>query len=544
MADDIDRLLKKWAPALGRNPSAGNLVHPFYHGAEALAAMNLAIQTAQNRSHFIYLLGWFLDYDKLQLDIHDPDSTVPKLFLKKASEGVQIRLMLWALAGGKPDVELIRQTSGLAAAIDPQLGLLDPLLAKYDRRVGNNAIKERIESLPNQRSAVILDVLTASIVGSHHQKMLVVKGTSGLVAFVGGVDINPDRTQVLKPNVGQPLHDVHCAVLGPAAKDLLDIFVKRWTSHPEHVAIDKKRGSLIGLHEPRPAKPAGSAYVRTVSTFNKVEVATFDSDVAPTATRVPLDGLPDDLRIRRSGCCQVDRTVRDSLRAAIGAAKEFIYFECQYMVGMDTAEALRAALPHVQHIIVLITSGAISDMPRIWEKRKKFINRVQDTKVGQEKFRVFYLADASPVRRALIAPRGVTKIVRAQEDRYGPETYVHAKTWVFDDEVAFIGSPNVNNRGWSSDSEVGVLILDKPPAVGRPSFARTLRKKLWATHLGVPETAVENGCESATLWEQDRDTSRVRPYNPYAGVDSPESRLLSWNLLDPWMDDLPKCGAK
>ena len=78
---------------------------------------------------------------------------------------------------------------------------------------------------------------------SHHQKLLVVKGSEGLITFCGGIDVNADRRYTLPPPpgsyrtdrpselswiggsggsgsgtaTGKPLHDVHARVAGRAS---------------------------------------------------------------------------------------------------------------------------------------------------------------------------------------------------------------------------------------------------------------------------------------------------------------------------------------
>ena len=82
--------------------------------------------------------------------------------------------------------------------------------------------------------------------------------------------------------------------------------------------------------------------------------------------------------------------------------------------------------------------------------------------------------------------------------RFGPHTYVHAKTLVADDEIAVIGSANVNRRGWEHDSEVVAAVVG-PGRDGTP-VARKLRTRLWAEHLGVAEAAVADPVASKGLW--------------------------------------------
>jgi phosphatidylserine/phosphatidylglycerophosphate/cardiolipin synthase-like enzyme len=56
--------------------------------------------------------------------------------------------------------------------------------------------------------------------------------------------------------------------------------------------------------------------------------------------------------------------------------------------------------------------------------------------------------------------------------------------WIFDDTFAIIGSANCNRRSYSTDSEVGVAILDRA-AFTTSSLAKALRMSLWLKHLNA-----------------------------------------------------------
>lgn len=122
---------------------------------------------------------------------------------------------------------------------------------------------------------------------------------------------------------------------------------------------------------------------------------------------------------------------------------------------------------------------------------------------------------------------------------------MHAKTWIFDDEFAYVGTANVNNRGWSSDSEVGACVIDKRAAessLADRSFAQLLRTRLWAQHLQVDEIDVLNGVTSRKLWDsRPLHNSKVRWYDAGKDDESLKNRLPV-GLIDPNVDDLPKCA--
>src|SRR5262249_14593201 len=113
--------------------------------------------------------------------------------------------------------------------------------------------------LPSGRLAggAVLDDRTLTL-GCHHQKILIVNSGLGLTAFCGGIDINPDRVQAAGKGSsrgsgstpGAPLHDVHCRIAGPAAWDLLRVFVERWGDHPEGHRRVTLRGASLKLPDP------------------------------------------------------------------------------------------------------------------------------------------------------------------------------------------------------------------------------------------------------------------------------------------------------
>lgn len=214
---------------LSRKVYCGNEVEALVDGEESFKRMVEAIRTTGSNtggdeSHFIYMLNWYADLD------FNVISGINLIGLLSSSyrANVQKRAMFW-----------------------------DQLGTQNNRAVG------QINKLGN--GAAILDNNTLNL-GSHHQKILIVKGQKGLISFCGGVDPNPDRILAVNRQSGSPMHDVHCRIKGPAARELLTIFCDRWTDHPDSADLDNKKGALIGLGEPTPAA-TGDKYVQIGCTF-------------------------------------------------------------------------------------------------------------------------------------------------------------------------------------------------------------------------------------------------------------------------------------
>jgi phosphatidylserine/phosphatidylglycerophosphate/cardiolipin synthase-like enzyme len=484
----------------GEKVRAGNQVDFLIDGSKTFEAMAKAIRTATGNQHYIYLLGWWLT-DCFPLIINDSTSTIAQMFADAARKGVQIRVMLWDQFGRKNSPEI-----------------------------------RRINALPG--GGAILDNETLRY-GSHHQKVLVVKGNKGLIGFCGGIDLNPDRIvsnpkrdfpgcSTTKPDnisttknlviassgvvsndvgatpgrplpdiPGRPMHDIHCQVCGPAAHDLLLTFIQRWQAHPKHKKIDSAKGILRGLTESIPAN-VGKQFVRIAHTFNLVT----------------------------SSKCQKARSVRSTTIAAIQFARKFIYIEDQYLVSMRAATELRKALPKIKHLTIVMPHSSITVLPQVWRRRKAFIDFL---KAGPDahKVRVFFL-------------------INPTSGGFGPFTYVHSKTWIIDDEIAIIGSANCNRRGWSYDSEVNAVIYDGSPAQNSPlPFAQRLRVALWSKYLNIAPHLIIDGIASATEWLKPSSGAWIRPYNQNEakdpGYQSAKAERLWNSVIDPSADTLPAC---
>lgn len=527
-----DQRVDRWARALGARMRPGNQVTGLVDGPETFGSVLHAMRTATGPGHFVYLLGWWLDLDvplapsaqpAACARVATPAGTTSRLrsVLHSAdAAGVQVRAMLWDQTGSSKNTA--------------EVGWVNSLL--HGAAILDN----------NQLSATF---------GSQHQKIIVVAGSEGLVAFCGGIDINWDRVCPSFPlfppsgattpggeaeetasiaqqasgvsaessggssggGGGDPLHDVHVRLVGPAADDLLQVFVGRWYANPEHHRLDRTKGALRGLCQP-PSAASGPALVRVEQTFN----ATFAPPQRPvlSCATPPPEGPV--VRVRERGVQQIYLT-------AIEQARRFIYWEDQYMVHMCAAEALRRALTHVEFIILLMADSSISDLPHRWAWRKRFIEHIRRDPLGR-KLHVFVLRHP--------ATGGI-----------GPHTYVHAKTMMVDDELSIIGSANCNRRGWESDTEVAAAIAGDADERGR-LFAGRIRQRLWAEHLGVATSVVEDPVLSAPLWwlpapgpaqtvllaggrTVNLSGRRVRPYDVDADTDSLSDRVKPDDWVDP-----------
>lgn len=437
----------------------GNKIIGLIDGEKTFQSMVDAIETATGSEHYIYMLNWWVELDFELVPSYKPkgNSSDTKLINLLSNEDVQVRAMFW-----------------------PQW---EPFKKNKDE-------VDMINKLVN--GAAILDKNTLNF-GSHHQKILIVKGEKGLIAFCGGVDFNPDRIHLLSRQLGSPMHDVHCRIEGPAAWDLLQIFVERWKDHPDSADLDKNKGSLRGNESEIMPDPSGDKHVQIGRTYG---------NGSKHGGITNIQGNPY-YNFAQNG----ERTAEKIIFHAIEQAQRFIYIEDQYLINMDASKKLRAQLPKIEHLIILIPHSSISDLPGVWERRKKFIDLLKGDPATQDKVVVCCrIQKGSKVDLKKVQPTD--------------HTYIHSKTFIIDDKFAIIGSANCNNRGYNHDSEVVAGIFDESKnCASMIHFAHDLRMRLWAEHLNLSEVEVFDAIESAHNWFKPSSKSSIAVYDQSADKD-------------------------
>jgi phosphatidylserine/phosphatidylglycerophosphate/cardiolipin synthase-like enzyme len=462
---------------------AGNTVEPLIDGPAAFRAIQRAIESATDSSHYIYLLAWWLDP---WVHLGGPDTALLDLFARAGERGVQVRVLVW---------DAPRLVAG------EQSKLHDAAVAAINRLPNCHAQQDAGGGLTSPKA--------------HHQKLLVVQGRDGLVALCGGVDVNADRVHDLPPPAGSyradrpaigwtgsrgsggsgaqgsgnPLHDVHARLTGPTALPLLRAFLRRWWARSGDRTIDR-RSPLRGRYDQAVPRPTGRQFVRIGETFNGV-------------LRLPSGD-------RRSR----EVTVQDIWLRSILGARRFIYLEEQYLQSDCAAAAIRAVLPRLAHVTILIPPSEITDLPGVWQRRRAFIDQITAGNPHAGKLHIYTRTSGQQ-----------QPCVRAN----APHLYVHAKTAVIDDELMLIGSANCNNRGWETDSELVAASFED--SRGTAAVAGRLRATLWAHHLGVARSAVADPVGSRALWDT-ASTRQVCRYDPVGGKDAPFSNRPD-RLTDP-----------
>ena len=294
---------------------------------------------------------------------------------------------------------------------------------------------------------------------SHHEKIVVVDDQ---VAFCGGLDLTRGRwdTPAHQPQdarratpagyPARPYHDVQMAVSGEAAAALGALARERWLR-------------VTGEHIEPPPPPSGRDRGRRTAPADpwppNLPPQLQDVNIAILRTRPEYQGRE---RVR-----EVERGYLD----AIAAARRTIYVENQYFTARSVGAALAQRLgeehgPEVVLVLPLRTDGWLSEST-MGVLREQLLEQLQAVdRYGH--LRVYY---------PWISGLGDDCI------------NLHAKVLIVDDELARVGSANLNNRSMGLDTECDLAL--EACGSGRISASiADLRNRLLAEHLDTDAAAV------------------------------------------------------
>lgn len=332
---------------------------------------------------------------------------------------------------------------GFGAVLHPTRGDMERVVSDFARQVPGNLIC-RLDR-------------TAHFSHCHHQKAIVVDGQ---LAFVGGMDLTTltgDRWDM----PGHPLragpnwHDIQVKLEGEVVADVEHNFRQRWLgSRP--AGVPPAMADLPDLRAPvyDPGWETSAQVVRTIP-----------HDVYASVPRGEFG-------------------IRHAYLSALRHAQRFIYLENQYLWSPEVMDVLVEQLqrPHVGpfRIVIVLPAGAHSGK---WDN-DQHVRKLRAVDNGRGIVSVYALYASGP-------SAGIHAF------RYRP-VYVHAKVAIIDDEWLTIGSANLNNRGFVTDSEINVVVQDR-------GLATDLRVDLWAEHLALSREEVEQTDPIALIDQRWRD---------------------------------------
>lgn len=481
--DPTDNDASAWFPPPGIGQSSvrsPNEVIPYIDGHDCFRDIVAAMRTANRKGHFIYLIGWRMIHNFPLID-GDASTTIQALFTAASKRLVDIRVMLYhqnALSGedNTPDVNFV-STLPTGRAI-------------HDDRVVKGGF------LPHFFKPSV------PYIGVHHQKLLVINGTEGLIAFQGGMDINVDRLhfppedkKAKPPTPAGPfgLHDVHTRIRGLAAAALWKIFIERWSDHPQSKSFPPIPNQVDDT-----ANIADDLHVQVGRTY-------------PNSNSHTLFGGGGPYHFAAAG----EQSAKALVLHAIAKANTFIYIEDQYLFDMSLSNALKAALPNIKKLIILITDAVQADDQRQpCLRRKDFVDNLTGG-----------------------APPPTDKVIVCQNAFGGGKApFVHSKTFIFDDKFAIVGSANANRRGYTHDSEQNAGIFDTNKK-RRFFFAHELRMNLWGKLLEKRPIDMVDPIASSVHWTKPTglvSTYIVNQKDRPRGFPEDQLKDLVWNIgMDP-----------
>lgn len=477
----------------------GNTVSPLIHGATYFDRLAGELGSARSGDH-VFVTDWRGDDDER---LRDEGPTLAELLCDLAERGVHVRGLLWR---------------------------------SHPKAFGFNEEEQtELAEIVNRAGGEILLDQRVRRAGSHHQKLVVLHRPDNPdedVAFVGGIDLCHGRrddadhhgdpqAEHIDQRYGKraPWHDVQSEVRGPAVGDLAASFRERWNDPlpVEHRSSPLAQLRARAIREPTVPKPLeaftgapagrGTCAVQVLRTY--------------PAKRPPAPFAPDG-----------ERTIARFYLNALERARSLLYIEDQYFWSREVGEAFARALHRAPDLRIIVV------VPRFPDR---------DGPITGPPHRLGQVRTLSRLKEAGGDRVGVYDL----ETESGQPIYVHAKVVVVDDEVALIGSDNMNRRSWTHDSELSIAVLDderddRAPldlgegGLGARRFARDLRLTLSSEHLGTTkdDPTLLDPIDAFELWRQaasaldgwheagrfgDRPPGRIRRHRP--------ERVRPWQLV-------------
>jgi phosphatidylserine/phosphatidylglycerophosphate/cardiolipin synthase-like enzyme len=422
---------------------------------------------------------------------HPEHQELGDLLAEKAADGVDVRLLV---ASG-----LV--TSSLPLPVPKRFLFRKFTLPALELRT--HIPKTRDVTNPPLAGRVALD-WTGALLGSNHQKFVLVSHQGKLTALASGLDFKPSRydqyphNTFLLDNQRWGWHDASVLVTGPVTESLRDTFQLRWQ---EVLSLPKRpirmHGLKFGLMNPplieglaeiskQTPLAHSEASMQVLRSFGPWKIDSLFSFLRQSWSLLPRQGIQE---------------IYQCHTKAFGSARQYIYIEDQFleekMGGKSAYEIypllVQAAQRNVK--VILLGSGGKERGRRLVVKREENIPTLpMDEETSQSEMST--LTNQPTVyhdRRSKLKSRISKDIQTKVLDQLSPEQQrnivvsqvehvkMHAKVTLVDDEFASVGSANIFSRSMSGvDHELNVAIVTTGTQV------RDLRVKLWAEHLRSP----------------------------------------------------------
>jgi phosphatidylserine/phosphatidylglycerophosphate/cardiolipin synthase-like enzyme len=321
--------------------------------------------------------------------------------------------------------------------------------------------------------------LLAHPAGAMHLKMVICGDNSGARGYTSGIDFKSDRIDDRTHTAWKSLpdrkagwHDIAVKVEGPAVDTMYSFFRQLWNEQIQR-KVEKFRigDQVIASHSTeyeevpeRTSLPVtgGTHHVQVLRTAPQVHIAFGATPAIPANClfrlaagfkRPPLSFAPDGIF-----------EFRAALRKAIAAAEKYIYIEDQAFVGVEIMDWINSCLKDTPDLKVIMVNGRDPNDPTTQQTRMELATAIDE----------HLCADLGGIGQQVVF---FTR----------PDTAIHSKTWIIDDEYVIVGSANVMQRSLYTDCELSVAVLDEDETAS--AFPVNYRANLWAEHCGVLDDA-------------------------------------------------------
>ncbi|XP_055802613.1 phospholipase D alpha 1-like [Solanum dulcamara] len=508
-----------------------------------------------NAKHLIYIAGWSV-YTKITL-IRNPkrpkiggELTLGELLKKKASEGVNVLLLVW---DDRTSDEILKR-EGLMSTHDQET-------ADYFK---NTDVHCCLCPRNPDSGKTMIQGFQVGTMFTHHQKTIVVDteipgGMSHkrmIVSFLGGIDLCNGRydsrdhslfrtldtvhkqdfyqpcfpgSSIAKGGPREPWHDIHCKLEGPVAWDVMYNFEQRWRKQIGNrfiYSINELDKFII-----RPTEVTAS---RDRETWNVQIFRSIDGGAVINFPENPEEASEVGLVTGKNNV--IDQSIHDAYISAIRRAKNFIYIENQYFIGscygwkpaedikledigalhlipkeisLKIVSKIQAGERFTAYIVLPMWPEGIPESDSVqaildWQKRTmemmytdicKAIKAKEIIADPRDYLTFFCLGNREVEKPGEYKPPQKpvpdTNYARAQEFRRFM-IYVHSKMMIVDDEYIIIGSANINQRSMDGARDSEIAMGGYQPfhlASNQPPRGKIygFRMSLWCEHLNYAD---------------------------------------------------------
>ena len=508
-------VVQSFAPYYRHDVDRDNRVRWYLCGQAYYRRVLEAIKSAKQE---IFIAGWWLHPD---IQLVDADGvrgvTISDVLIEQAKNNIKVFVLVYN------NIE-----SALA------IGNYECAVKTFRQKASENSCKDAIHVLyhPDAR-AVLLEASKKTGTGfewAHHEKVVIIDQS---IAFVGGIDIAPSRFDIHGqfplfdpeakwwkgkdfgnhhvadlgwqtfnddyPELAQrhervrcPWQDIAVQVWGPSARDVGRHFIERWNQCKRQL---KKHRS-------------DSDYPLIMPKDDHAEF------IAPLANNeVPLDDnesniYTGDTQVLRSSCQwsagftdleKSEKSILYAYRDIIRESKRFIYIENQFFVSTTDDRNYRVKNLVSRYIAERIKKAFAKGEPYkvyiVLPEKSGFQGRLEERGAAEQElffqlqmhsiYRGPHSIKAQLMKDKIVIDNYLSVCAFHKWEQNGDivqheAIYIHSKLLIADDEIAMIGSANINDRSLLGDRDSEMCLLVKGDLT---SFESTIKITFQQMHL-------------------------------------------------------------